>query len=148
MKTFPFVALLAGLVLSLAPGARAQVTAMPGTGCPGVAPPNVVGPPSHSSTFQIDCGPADSDTLCLQPPVLLVGGCLPGALPILPPLGCDPGCSLVVSPVYGTFASPLVLVPPSLPSGFTFCVQCGCIADYGVGACIELSEGITITMMP
>ncbi|MCA8943667.1 MAG: hypothetical protein KDB80_13975, partial [Planctomycetes bacterium] len=69
--------------------------------------------------------------------------CSPFPLPVPPPIGCGV-CGLVVNPSWGTLSDGVVIGPGLLP-GFTFCVQCGCIAT---AACIDLSKGLEIVVGP
>ncbi|MCA8942928.1 MAG: FG-GAP repeat protein, partial [Planctomycetes bacterium] len=115
-------------------------------GCPGEGTPTITGTLSAGSPFTIDCPPLSEPCLGGLPPVIMFGDCSAiGPLTVPPPIGCDV-CALVVNPSWGTLSDG-VTVGAGLEPGFTFCVQCGCIATPSVGPlCINLSNGLTITI--
>lgn len=140
------LAISCAVAMAAAP-VSAQAVPVPGTGCPGDPAPTIPGgrPPSTSAPFQIACSP--SPLPCSLPQVMIIGMCT-APIPIPPPIGCGP-CSLAITPSFGTFPDPVTLFPPSLPVGFTFCVQCGCIATPALGPpCVRLSEALMVTMTP
>lgn len=110
------------------------------SGCPLAMLPTLSGPPSSSAGFTVSC-PSFVQT-CTGAAAVIFGSC--ASSPITIPDGITCGeCSLLVSPAWGSVGDPFV-IGPGLPVGFTFCVQCGCIA----GACIDLSMALEIEIVP
>lgn len=109
-------------------------------GCPGSGAPWIAGTPSSSNVFSIGCSTFEQS--CSGAPVLLFGECAPLTISVPPPIGCGP-CTLAVSPVWGSTSVPFI-IGAGLPTGGSFCVQCGCIA----GGCVDLSTGLVISIGP
>ncbi|MCA8943681.1 MAG: FG-GAP repeat protein [Planctomycetes bacterium] len=110
-------------------------------GCAAAGIPSLTAPASSTSSWGITC--PTPTTPCLTGPVIMFGWCAPVALSVPPPIGCGV-CGLVVDPSWGTLSDG-VTIGPGLPIGFTFCVQCGCVANAG---CIDLSKGLEIFVQP
>ncbi|MCA8942016.1 MAG: hypothetical protein KDB80_05590 [Planctomycetes bacterium] len=110
------------------------------SGCPGAEFPVVSDPVSATIGFSVMCPPMVQT--CTGFTAVMFGECSPIDFPIDPPIGCG-ACSLLVVPSWGVVGDPLV-VGPGLPIGFTFCVQCACIA----GSCIDLSIGTEVVVGP
>jgi hypothetical protein len=116
--------------------------AVPGSGCPGEAPPECLTPPSAATGFTIAC-PTLNQT-CTTPTVMMFGGCASTPINVPPPIGCG-ACGLLVLPSWGSVLGQLVIPPmPASAVGFSLCVQCGCIA----GSCIGLSSGVRVVVIP
>jgi hypothetical protein len=132
-----------------APAISAQVAPIPGSGCPGAPPCNVVGVPRLGTTICFDKVPP-----CPPPTVpFVVFGVPAPLLPIFPPLACSPPvppgvpCWLC-NPIH-IFAVPrLCLAIPRNTSlvGQCLCIQCGC---FDVArTCLTLCQGLQVCIQP
>ena len=117
----------------------AYVFALAGSGCPRARIPTLSGRPSFLTGFTVSC--PGMTRPCSGPRMAIFGTCAPALVPVEPPIGCS-SCTLGVLPAVGALSDSLV-VCPGLPIGFTFCVQCGCIAS----TCIELSAHAEIVVV-
>ncbi len=117
---------------------------VPVSGCPGEDPPIFPTPAFASLGFTVAC-PTFTQA-CDTPTVVMFGTCAATPTLIPPSIGCGT-CGLLVSPVWGSLPGPMSF--PALPgilSGFTFCVQCGCVANGFT--CVNLSAGAQIVVVP
>lgn len=134
----------------LAAPLAAQVTPIPGSGCPGAPPCNVTGTPQLGTTICFDkqppCPPGSL-------PFIIFGTEFLPPLPILPPLACSPTgapCFLACNPV-ATFGLPRLCLRIPLNRalvGQCFCIQCGCVEQNPLGICLNLCQALRVCITP
>jgi hypothetical protein len=138
-------------VTLFSPPTIAQVGVIPGTGCPGAPPCDVIGVPRIGTMicFTKLNPPCPPGTI----PFVIFGG--PGPLlPIFPPLACSPpvppgvpcwlGCDIV-----RLFAVPRLCLAIPVNAGLIgqcFCIQCGCFDPARI--CLELCQALRVCIMP
>ncbi|HEU5395335.1 MAG TPA: hypothetical protein VFV36_11130, partial [Candidatus Methylomirabilis sp.] len=118
-------------------------------------------PTLGNAAFSVTANTACQSTV----PILLIGPCIPGSIPITGPFGaggfCGPGMSFchrfVALPIYAAVLG-AVLTPPflwtfALPipndptiQGATVCVQEVNLCPLTTGQCIGASNGISVTL--
>lgn len=141
--------LLATLSLAAAPLA-AQVTVLPGTGCPGAAAVTVSGPPRINTTVNFDWSCPGTDI-----PMLIFGDVQRPPLPLPPVVVCGGAlfCTLGVQPAVAIQGPVGMLhsVPVPIPDdvllvGAVIGVQGLCIGQLP-NLCVSLSQAIAVRVM-
>ncbi|MCA8941988.1 MAG: exo-alpha-sialidase [Planctomycetes bacterium] len=121
---------------------------LPAGGCGSGPRPACVGllPPSASLGALLNCNSFGANCLTTNP-IMLFGKCSSAPIELPDPLGCG-SCYLGIDPVWGTL-SHMPSIPPGLPIGFQFCIQCGCVSSpVSQQVCIELSDAALVIVGP
>lgn len=111
-----------------------------GGGCGTVPAPSCPAPPSASLGFSLTPAPIPA---CASTPLFLIGSGSPNPISVPAGVGCG-SCDLLVTTVWGSFASPMTVGAGLLP-GFEFVVQSVCATTSG---CAEVSAGARIVVGP
>lgn len=145
MRSSPFLLPLLTLGLVATGTATAQVTAVPNSGCPGVAAPTTTGQPNLGQPFGAVCTPCNPNSISR---VLLGTSRMPVALD--PSLTCVANCTVDLDPLAQVAGSMWMLTVPTDPTFVGFCVrvQCACIDLSGSTPCVTISEAIDVCIQP
>lgn len=145
-KTFATLRLVALGVAVLCGSAAAQVTPIPGSGCPGAPIPQFVGSTSIGQAIGVICPQSPPPNIDFV--VLGVAG---RAIVFNPPLACVQRCVLACDPLDIITGSAWRSQIPNDRSliGVCICVQCGTVQMNAIGrGCLLLSVALQICITP
>ncbi|MCC6784987.1 MAG: hypothetical protein IT457_19220 [Planctomycetes bacterium] len=141
-KSLSTVAGVALAIALLAGVSFAQVTTIPGSGCPRAPVPQFVGTPGIGQSIGVICPqspPPGADFVIL--------GAAGRPIVFDPPLACLPGCVLACDPLEIVTGNSWRAQIPNDRNliGACFCVQCGSVQRDPTGrACIMLSAALQV----